>query len=179
MRENNIINVDAKLEANEVLICKYKLLLNNPFYGFLTAISIVNLVGLIGIFISKGFEGFFQEFSEHFPGTLIGIAFPFFIVFLLVKNYIINRLQFKNIRYLEINYFFSDFGITITFKKEENISWNRIGKVQETKKHFIINKSDDGVLLVPKKDFINNNDIQSLKFLLKEKGHAKKLALKK
>lgn len=78
-----------------------------------------------------------------------------------------------------MSYFFSEFGVTTTYKIENYISWNNISKVKESRNNFIIYTSENSLLLVPKKYFKNTNQIEILKNILIEKLPKKKRSLKK
>lgn len=180
MVNNKTINIDAKIKPSEMLMCKYRLLFNNPWYGIMTGITILGLIYYISLFNRENIAtiDFQKEVTSHFPGSVITIIFPVLIVSLLIKNYISNKKQFKGMNLIEMNYFFSDFGITYSWKTECNITWNNICKVKETKKLFLIFTVGHSLLLLPKRSFENNEQIKSLRCIFKEKLPKKSLSIK-
>ncbi|HHV99626.1 MAG TPA: YcxB family protein [Clostridiaceae bacterium] len=177
---NNTININAKIKPKEIFFLKLRLFLNRAEYGFLTGMSILGLIYYIDLFLRNDIRSIniIQEISSHFPGSVIALAFPVAIGSTIINIYSKTKKELKDIEYMYINYFFSDFGISFTWKEEKNISWNRIAKIKETSKYYYIYTSRNSVLLVPKRDFSNNDNIISLNTLLREKLPGKKLSLK-
>jgi len=158
---NNTINIDVKIKPKEIFFLKLKLLLNSEKYGFFTGMSIFGLIYYIDLFLRNDIMSIniIQEITSHFPGSVIALVFPVVIGSTIINIYSKTKKELKNIEYIHINYFFSDFGITFTWKEESNISWNRITKIKETSKYYYIYTSKNSVLLIPKRDFSNNDNI--------------------
>lgn len=64
------ISIDVTLTEKEILLCKYRLLLNKPEYGVMTGISIVGLIYIIQSLLTAGIESinFERDISSHLPG---------------------------------------------------------------------------------------------------------------
>jgi hypothetical protein len=95
--------------------------------------------------------------------VLTGIFFPILIILILIKNWAQNKKEFGSEKVTGINYFFSDFGVTTTYKTEKNISWNNVSKVKENRNILIIYPNEDSLLLIPKKFFKGSERIKVLK----------------
>ncbi len=178
-RETN--SIDVILKEKDILLCKYRLLLNKPEYGVMTGISVFGLIYIIRLFMTVGIESinFERDISSHLLGIVISIFFPILIIAILTKNWANTKKEFRNEKLFRMNYFFSDFGITIAYKTENNISWNNVSKVKESRKNFIIYLNENGLLLIPKKCFQDAEQIEVLNNILIDKLPKKKLSLKK
>ncbi|OPX42424.1 hypothetical protein CLHUN_37220 [Ruminiclostridium hungatei] len=181
MYKSETVSVDVSLNEKDVLLCKYRLLLNKPKYGVMTGISVFSLIYIIQLFMTVGLSAinYERDISSHLPGVAIAVIFPIIIILILVKNWLLNKKEFNAEKIIRMNYFFSDFGITIIYKMENNISWNGISKVIESKNNFIIYPSENSLILIPKKYFKDTEQIEVLKNILTEKLPKKKLSLKK
>ncbi len=181
MYNSENITIDVSLTEKDILLCKYRLLLNKSEYGVMTGITVFGLVYIIGLFISVGITSinFERDISSHIPGIVIAVLFPILIIYSLVKVWIQNKKEFRDNKLIRMNYFFSDFGITVTYKTEKNISWNKVFKVKEDRKNFIIYPRENSLLLIPKRSFDDTEQIKQLRCILIEKLPKKKLSLKK
>lgn len=177
---NNTVNIDTKIKPKEILLLKLRLLFNRAEYGFMTGISILGLIYYISLLLGNDIRSIDirQEISSHFPSSVIALVFPIVIGSTIVKTYFQTKKEFMGIESMDINYFFSDFGITFTWKTEKSIQWNSITKIKETSKYYFIYTSRNSALLVPKRDFENTDKIILLNALLKEKLPSKKLSLR-
>lgn len=180
MYVDRIVNIDARIEAKEILFCKYRLLLNKPEYGFMTGISVLGFIYFVSLFFSNDFEkfDFGRDILSHFPGSIIAIVSPILVIFIVIKNWISNKKEFKNEKFIRMNFFFSNFGLTFSSKTETNVSWNNINRVLEKRKYFFIYTSEHSLVLVPKRDFENSEQIELLRSIFNEKLPRKKLSLK-
>jgi|GEM_PF-6738500 len=181
MYKSETVSVDVSLTEKDMLLCKYRLLLNKPEYGVMTGISVFSLIYIIQLFMTVGLNAinFERDISPHLLGIAIAVIFPIIIILILVKNWRLTKEEFKVEKIIRMNYVFSDFGMTTTYKDENNISWNSISKVIESKNNFIIYSSGTSLILIPKKCFKDTGQIEVLKNILMEKLPKKKLSLKK
>lgn len=181
MCKSETVSVDVVLSEKDLLLCKYRLLLNKHEYGIMTGVSVLGLVYIVGLFITTGIKSidFERDISSHLPGLIIAAFFPILIMFMLIKILVQNKKEFGDGECIKMNYFFSNFGITTTYTTENNISWNNVSKVKESRKNFIIYPNENSLLLIPKRFFQDSEQIEVLKGILIEKVPKRKLSLKK
>ncbi len=181
MYKSETVSVDVSLTQKDILFCKYRLLLNKPEYGVMTGISVFSLIYIIRLFMTVGLRGinFESDISPHLTGVAIAVIFPIIIFRIIVKNWRLTKEEFKVEKIMKMNCFFSDFGITTTYKMENNIPWNSISKVIESKNNFIIYSSENSIILIPKKCFKDTGQIAVLKNIMLERLPKKKMSLKK
>lgn len=158
---NNTVNIDAKIKPKEIFLFKLRLLLNRTEYGFSTGMSIFGLTYYIDLFFRNDIRSIniIQEIASHFPSSVIAPVFPIIIGSIIINTYSQTKKEFKDIEYMHINYFFSNFGISFSWKTEDNIPWNSVTKIKETSKYYFIYTSKSNALLIPKRGFENNGRI--------------------
>jgi hypothetical protein len=173
--ENNSVSVKVSLQIKDLYVFKLIESYTNTTYQFFGAICVLSLITL-------PFTGWSMSFGNNTESSILLVLFWRLILPLIYLSaplyaYFNLRKQFMNIRKLreESEYYISNFGVDLeSSSSSSKWRWDEFIKSTETKWYFAMFITKNEALLIPKRCFMNDEQIDVLKRLLKTKIEKKK-----
>jgi hypothetical protein len=174
---NANVEIQVTLHINDLFKFNLSLLFRKVWYQFLFAMSIVGALTLTFplSFTDKYIMSQSNILLTRIIVIIVVIALPISIYFKLKNGLLTDKKAVE-----EFNFNFSESGIECNSPSvSSNTYWNKIYKVEETKRYLWIFTLKESGFIIPKRYFKSTDQLNNLKGLLEVKLDSKILELKR